>query len=88
MNDTQGSLREEPFADTNRRVLIEEEINAHREAREKMRSTLYKALMGGTKASLEQGCLRALSILDDVGPVMRGGHGGNETSDQGGISGI
>ena len=49
-----------------RDTLIEEEIVAYRDAAVKMRSVLYKALMGGTRSSLEQGCQKALSLVDFV----------------------
>jgi len=54
-----------------RSVLIEEEIIVWRETSGKMRSILYKALLGGTKQSLEQGCHKALSLLDFFAPSRK-----------------
>jgi len=63
-----------------RDALIEEEIQACRDAYPKLRSILYKALMQGSKAALERGCFEAFSVLDYTYPIVRGFYGGSEAT--------
>ena len=78
-NEFAGSKEEPPVAE-GRSVLIEQEIQACRDAREKIRSIMYKALMTDTKSALKQGCFKAFSVLDYTYPIGRGFHGGNEAA--------
>lgn len=66
-----------------RRVLVEEEIVAHREAWGKIRGLLRVALRRNTKADFRQGCLAVLSLADTISPTGRGFQGQRETFDPG-----
>jgi len=64
--------------DNDRHILIEEEIQAHRIAWDKVRGIVRVAVARNTLDDYRKGCLAAVALADSVCPRGRGYHGRNE----------